>query len=457
VKARFLKELRGALPARAILTEPEDRLCYAYDATRLTHLPDAVALPHSAKEVVAAVRAASAHGIPIVPRGAGSGFSGGSLTVEGGLCLAMSRMNRLLDLDEAEMTATVEPGLVNGLFQEALAARGLFFPPDPSSLDFSTLGGNVAENAGGPRAVKYGVTGDYVLGLEMVLADGETVFLGRRTTKGVVGYDLVSLVVGSEGTLGVVTRITFRLLPLPEAVGTLLAPFPSTAAAIDGVGRLLRSGVAPRTVEFMDRSAVNCIPEERRSNLSAKDAAWLLVEVDGEAGRVAGDLSRVESLLSAAGARGIARATNAAEAEGLWALRRQMSQAINRLGVKKINEDIVVPRTKLATMVERLGAIAAREKVTMVTFGHAGDGNLHVNILLAEGQTEEDPHVARALRAVFDATISLGGTISGEHGVGITKRPFIGLEVPPRALELMRGVKRAFDPKGIMNPGKIFP
>lgn len=435
----------------------EDLACYAYDATARTYMPDAVLFPQNAQEISAVVNLANKDGFFVIPRGAGSGMTGGSLAVKGGVVLVMARMNRIIKIDKDNLIAHVEPGVVTGRFHKAVEKEGLFYPPDPSSSEFSTLGGNVAECAGGPRAVKYGVTRDYVLGLEAVLPTGEIISTGVQTAKGVVGYDLTRLLVGSEGTLGIITRMTLRLLPQPEVVRVMTAVFDKIASAAETVSEIIRSGTIPRAIEFMDNASIRCVASHLKIALPVEAEALLLIEEDGKSDEVDLAIEKIKALCLSRGAKRVEIARTKAEAENLWRARKAISPALFQYGPDKINEDIVVPRSKIPDMVKKISALRAETGLTIVSFGHAGDGNIHFNIMLDKKNEADLKKAEGAVEALFDYTLQLGGTISGEHGIGITKAPYLAKEIGNAAMNLMKKIKKLFDPKGILNPGKIFP
>ena len=435
----------------------EDRLLYASDATRRLHPPQAVVRGVDTAQVSRVLAACSRFRVPVVPRGAGSGLTGGALAVAGGVVLDLAGLNRIISIDVADQVAVVEPGVVTADLQAAAEAKGLFYPPDPASVGFSTLGGNVAENAGGLRAVKYGVTGDYVLGLKAVLMDGRVLKTGTRTIKSVVGYDLTHLLVGSEGTLAVITEITLRLLPRPEAKATVSAFYVRLENAAQAVQDLLQSGIVPTAIEFMDQGTIVSVEQFARLGLPREAEAMLLVEIDGPpevVGRQGADAARI---LEAAGGDPVRLARDRAEAEDLWRARRAAGPAIYRLAPHKINEDIVVPLGRLPEMVRRLQDVGRSRGLRVVSFGHAGDGNLHVNITYDGNDPAQVEAAAQATSDVFAHTLALGGSLSGEHGVGTHKLGFVGAEMDPVALEMMRGLKQVFDPKGLLNPGKLLP
>lgn len=433
----------------------EDLLCYAYDTTSDMYYPDAVVFPQNVYDVSFVLKLANQYEFSVTPRGAGSGMTGGSLPVQKGVVLVMTQLNRILKIDKDNLIAIAEPGVVTGDFQRAVEKEGLFYPPDPSSSDFSTLGGNAAECAGGPRAVKYGVTRDYVLGLEVVLPTGEIVTTGVQTAKGVVGYDLTRLIVGSEGTLGVITRLTLRLLPLPDMVKTLTVVFDQMETAAKTVSEIIRKGIIPRSIEYMDNASIRCVEGYIKSGLPKEAEAILIIEVDGGADEVDRSVKRIESVCKKSGARQIKTAHTLQDVENIWKARKAVSPALFKYGPDKINEDIVVPRSKIPDMVKKIKALSRKTGLTMVSFGHAGDGNIHFNVMLDKKIPEQLHKANQAVDEIFDYTLSLGGTISGEHGVGITKAPYMTKEISSESIALMRRIKAAFDPAGILNPGKM--
>jgi glycolate oxidase len=452
-----LKELQRILGKDSLLTSWEDRACASYDATGQSFLPDAVALPETAEQVAAILRLANEHRFPVIPRGAGSGATGGALPVAGGLVLAFSRMNRILEIDAANMIAVAEPGVITGELQAAVRKYGLMYPPDPASLKFCSLGGNAAECAGGPSAVKYGVTRDYIIGMEAVLPTGEIIKTGVRTEKGVVGYDLTRLLIGSEGTLAVFTKLILRLLPLPEAKRTFLLSFSSLAEATALVAEILAAGLLPCTLEFMDKTAISAVRSRLRNPPAEDVAALLLVEFDGTADEVAWQAGRFAGFVRHKGNCTLRQAADEQETAELWLARRSISPAVLSLRPHKIAEDVVVPRTKIPELVVFLERLSAELNLLILSFGHAGDGNIHVNIMLDKSKAEEARRGLEAKERLFRFVLSLGGTLSGEHGIGITKSAFLPLEIDPPTLSLMRRLKEFFDPNGILNPGKMFP
>lgn len=414
-------------------------------------------MPETTEQIAALVRLANEYRFPVIPRGAGSGATGGALPVKGGLVISFNRMRRILEIDTANMIAVVEPGLVTGELQAALKQHGLMYPPDPASLKFCSIGGNAAECAGGPSAVKYGVTRDYIIGLEAVLATGEIIKTGVRTEKGVVGYDLTRLLIGSEGTLALFTKLILRLLPLPAAKSTFLLSFSSLVEATKLVAEILSAGLLPCTLEYMDRTAIAAVRDRLHTPLPEAIAALLLVEFDGCTEEVAQQAARFTAFVQQKGNCLLRQATDEQETAELWLARRSISPAVLSLRPHKIAEDVVVPRSKIPDLVAFTEQLAVELNLLILTFGHAGDGNIHVNIMLDKGQPREHRHGLEAKERLFRFVLSLGGTLSGEHGIGITKSAFLPLEIDPPTLSLMRKLKQLFDPNNILNPGKIFP
>ncbi|MBX2979302.1 MAG: FAD-binding protein [Flavobacteriales bacterium] len=457
-----LEALRAALDPDGLSVRHEDRVHYGHDETEdLNHPPDVVVRPRTTAQVAAVVRICAAHNIPVTPIGGRTGLSGGALSVYGGVGLALDRMNAIVDIDERNLQVTVEPGVITQVLQEAVAAKGLYYPPDPSSRGSCTIGGNLAENAGGPRAVKYGVTRDFVLDLEVVLPNGEVIRTGARTLKNSTGYDLTRLMVGSEGTLGIITQAVLRLVPHPRETRLMLVPFSEATKACEAVSAIFRAGITPSALEFMERDAIAWtmrFTEGLPAQLSTEPAAYLLVEVDGNEGE---ELMRsCEAILTVAEAHGAGEvlfAESSAEKDALWKMRRSVPVSVKAHSTYK-EEDTVVPRFELPKLLQGVKEIGARYGFTSVCYGHAGDGNLHVNIIkgdLTDHFWEHELH--HAIREIFALTVSLGGTISGEHGIGLVQRPYMDIAFNTAQLDLMRAIKQAFDPLGIMNPGKVLP
>jgi glycolate oxidase len=454
---KIYKALEKIVGPEYITDRDTDQQSYAYDATQIQAWPDGVVFPGTTQEISEILRLANSHQFPVVPRGAGSGMSGGSVPIQGGWVLVLLRLNRIKTIDTNNFLAVVEPGVITRDLQQAVEAKGLFYPPDPSSSHFSTLGGNLAECAGGGRAVKYGVTRDYVLGLEVVLPSGEILKTGVQTVKGVVGYDLTRLMVGSEGTLGIITKMVLKLIPLPEARQTILAFFDRMTLAAQAVVEIFRAGILPSTLEFMDHLSIACVEEFLHLGLPTQAQALLLIEVDGDLEAVARQGEMIQHLCRQIGAMGVKKAATPSEEEELWKARRAISPALFRLRPNKINEDIVVPRDKIPEAIERFEEIGRLFELLVVSFGHAGDGNIHVNIMFDGNKPGEKEKAREALAEIFKTVLELGGTLSGEHGVGLTKAPFLSLELDAVSITLMKKIKDLFDPNHILNPGKIFP
>lgn len=452
LSARIRRRLRELLGDR-FLEAPEDLRAYSFDASGGEFLPSAVALPETTAEVAEIVRLAGEEPFPIVPRGAGTATTGAPLAVEGGLVLSLTRMDRILEINTEDLVAVVEPGVFTGHLKKAVARRGLFYPPDPASYQFSTIGGNVATGAGGPKGLKYGVTRDYVLGLEVVLPSGEVDFLGTRTVKGVVGYDLVHLFVGSEGTLGIITKIVLKLLPKPPARAVALAGFRELREAVAAFGRVLAAGILPATAELMDDLTISATARLLESPFPKGLQALLLLEVDGSPLEVREELQALAACLK--GTPLYREAQEEEEIEGLWRVRRSISPALKALAPNKIADDVVLPRSRLVGFVNFVKKLRRETGLAIACFGHLGDGNLHVNILFHAEDLGERKKALAAREEILKEVLRLSGTISGEHGIGLAKRAYLPWEIPRGIRHLMRELKRAFDPRGIMNPGKI--
>jgi len=442
-----------------VRSDDESLARYGTDALKRGHPADLVVLPANTQEVAAVVRVCATQRLPIVPRGAGTGYTGGAVPTSGGVVLSLERMNRILEIDEANLIAVVEPNVVTGDLQDAVEKVGLFYPPDPASLRQSVIGGNVAECAGGPRAFKYGTTKQYVLGLEAVLPTGEIVETGGKVVKNVVGYDLTHLLVGSEGTLAIITRIILRLIPKPPVQQTLRATFPTVEAAVEGVAAIIRARVVPAAVELIDGQSLEAVARylQVRSLAPEGTAAILLIEVDGAPAAVEDEASRVEAALNAAGATEILRARTADERHELWRVRRELSLSLKMVAGLKFNHDVVVPKGRIPALFVLVKRIEADYRLRIPCFGHAGDGNIHVNIMVDPDDADEIRRAHEAERVLFSGVVALEGSISGEHGIGFAKAPFIGLELSDEEIALMKRVKAAFDPHNLLNPGKMFP
>ncbi len=445
--------LSGVFPEEDCLLSPERMAAFSTDGSRLRAMPLAVVRPENSEQVSELLRWAHNERMPIYARARGTGTVGNTVPVQPGIVVSMLRMDRILDMNQSDFVAEVEPGMVTADLQAAAAAKGMFYPPDPASSGFSTVGGNVSTCAGGLRAIKYGVTRDYVLGLEAVLPGGRILQTGGRTHKDVVGLDLTRLFAGSAGKLGIITRLTLKLLPLPEATASLLAGFCSINAAMDGAAAIFQAGILPSALEFMDRSTLNALREAGSSPLPDTVQAALLIQTDGSEQGVALGLNRLESALKRVTPERLLIGRGADEKQ-LWDVRRSISPASFKLRPDKMGEDIAVPRGKVASAVEAVHEISARLNLPIMCFGHLGDGNIHVNIMHNASWPEELAHAQQAKEEVFRLALSLGGTISGEHGTGLTKAAFVDQQLGSNEQDVMTGIKHVFDPHGIMNPGK---
>ncbi len=442
-----------------ISDKKEDLICYSYDASYAEGIiPELVAWPKSTEEISKIIRWAANRGLKIVPRGAGTGMAGGAIPIkQKSLVVSLEKMREVYEINRKNFTTTVDPGVINGELQRELQIHGLFFPPDPASLEYCTIGGNVSTNAGGPRAIKYGVTRNYVYELEVVLSNGSTVKLGGVTAKRVVGYELKELLIGAEGTLGVISKITLKVLPEPEEIITLLLKFNDLAKAGECIPKILSKGITPRTLEFLDSTCLRIIEDNSEVGLPTNVEAMLLVELDGEITSIKRQAEMIVDIT-----RKLKGETQVASdyysREALWKARRSISPCILKMkDKKKINIDIAVPIDKLSKILLSLKEISEINQIPIVSFGHGGDGNIHVNILVTKDDEESQKKGFEIVTQVFQLTVELGGSISGEHGIGVTKKPYIEMQLSRKSLELMKAVKKVFDPKEIMNPGKIFP
>ncbi len=455
---KILNELRAAVGERdSVSVAPEDLATYAYDGTWAETPPAVVVHARTTEQVAAVLRVADARCIPVVPRGSGTGLAGGAIPVEGSICLNLARMNRILEISAADTLAVVQPGVLTYDLQKAVEQVGLFYPPDPASLYQSSIGGNVSTNAGGPRCLKYGVTADYVLGLEAVLPGGRIMRTGGRTIKNVAGYNLTQLLIGSEGTLCAITEITVRLIPRPAAQRTAFAAFPQIDDACRAVGNILQAGIVPLVTELMDRGTTRAVEEFKHLGLDTDVEAHLLVAVDGDTELVEREIASVAEILTRSGAREVRQARSATESEALWEARRSVSPALARLGRNKLSEDITVPRSKIPEMVARLQEIGRANDLPIVVYGHIGDGNLHPTLLCDRRDAAVMQRVKKAAGEILEAAVALGGTLTGEHGIGIFKRDHVARALDPVALAQMVAIKKLFDPHNIMNPGKKLP
>lgn len=454
MEAFILRELREIVGQDRCLDRPEDLMVYSHDVFA-EKTPDAVVLPQTTEEVSRIMRFASREGIPVTPRGSATGLSGMCTPEHGGIVLAMSKMNKILEIAPEDRLAIIEPGVVTQDFQEAVERAGVFYPPDPASQSVCQMGGNVATNAGGPRCVKYGVTRDYLLGLEAVLASGEVIKTGGRPIKNVTGYDMTRLLCGSEGTLAVITKIIVKLVPKPEARRTLLVAFHSIDDASTTVSKIMAAGILPRALELMDNHYIRTTERIFKLGLPVDAAALLIIEVDGFAETVDRQARIAREFCEAQGAFDIKLAENEAEADRLWVARKVGSVALFRISKMMITEDATVPLSKIPAMVRKINEIGEKYRIPIYLLAHAGDGNMHPLITYDPQNPEESARVDNAVKELFEASIALGGTLSGEHGIGLAKKSFLHLEVTPAELQVWKNIKQSFDPKGILNPGKF--
>ena len=448
--------LAGIVGADNLLVDPERVEPYAQDAVKEKFPPEAVVFPQSAEEVSQILRLANERRFPVTARGGGVGYTGGAVPVEGGIVVGTDRMNRIREINADDLYAVTEPGVTTYALQQAVEQLGLFYPPDPASYKNSFIGGNIAENAGGIRSAKYGVTKHYVLGLEVVLPTGEIVRAGGRTTKNVTGFDLTGLICGSEGMLGIITEATLKLLPLPAATRTVRATFRTMAAACACVPRFNRARITPVAIEVLDENAIRAVESEFAFGFTDEAGALLLVSVDGHPDEVERDARVVEQVVRDGGGFDVIRSETREEEERLWDARRALSPAIKKFGTMKFNEDVVVPRSRVPELVARVEKIGKRFETFVVNFGHAGDGNIHVNFMCDRDDPAAMRRARAAVRETFAAAVDLGGTISGEHGIGYVKAPYLDMALGAPTIEAMRRIKHALDPNGILNPGKMF-
>ena len=449
--------LTAILDRGRVLTSPEDLAVYGFDGTAALRADaTCVVLPQTTEEIAGIVRFAAANRIPIVSRGSGTGLSGGSIPVPGGIVLCLVRMDRILELDEKNLTLFAEAGAITQQIADAADRAGLLYPPDPGSMKISTIGGNVAENSGGLRGLKYGVTRDYVMGMEVVLANGEVVWLGNKCVKDVAGYSMKDIFIGSEGTLGIITKVLLKLVPKPAAKATLLATFDRMDAAADTVSAIIAAKIIPCTLEFLDKVTIRCVEDFAHVGLPLDAEAILLMETDGHPTVVDEQARQMEEIARQCGAASVKRAATAEEAAKLATARRSAFSALARVAPTTILEDATVPRSELTKMIRFIQEVGARHSLRIGTFGHMGDGNLHPTFLTDERNADEMARVEKAMHEIFDYALELGGTITGEHGVGLAKKTFLPAAIGGASLALMKQLKHALDPHGILNPGKIF-
>jgi len=458
IKDSIINKFRSIAGKDNVLIEYEDRYCYAYDATAIgekLYLPDAVILPENKNQISKILAIANENKIPVISRGAGTNLVGGCVPLKGGIILHTSRMNRILNFDKTNLQCTVEPGVVVEKLQQEAEKQGLFFPPDPASLKVSTVGGSVAQSSGGPRGFKYGTTKDYVLGLEAVLADGTIIRTGGKTVKNVTGYNLNQLLIGSEGTLGIITEATLRLIPKPEERQVLLACFDSIDMAVNAVTGIISARITPSTLDIMDKNTMQTIEKFHKTGLPTDMDAVLILEVDGFKESVKVQTEQIMNICRELGAEKIRASRNEREAEEIWFARRSAFGAVSRLSPNVLTEDAVVPRDKIPDMIRQIRRIADKYSLTVCIMGHIGDGNIHPNFSLDLRNKDEAERFEKAAEELFDAAISLGGTLSGEHGIGFSKSAYMEKALDKKNIELMKSIKSLFDPAGILNPGKV--
>jgi len=440
-----------------IYSDKAHLIAYSYDATREHFEPDAVVFPRHEEDVSAILKYCNEHHIVIVPRGAGSGFTGGALPSSGGIVLAMEKhMNKILEIDMKNMVAIVQPGVVNMELQKAVEEVGLFYPPDPASQDYSTLGGNVSENAGGMRAAKYGITKDYVMATRAVLPNGDVIKAGKRTIKDVAGYNISGILIASEGTLAVLTEITLKLIPKPKMTKTAMGIFPTVNDAMEAVYKTMASGITPVAMEFLDNLTIRAVEQTFHKGLPVDAGALLVTDVDGNLeDDLDFQLAQIEKVFKENGCSEFRRAKDEKESADIWFARRNASPSLAVYGSKKLNEDVTVPRAVLPELLERFYAIADKYNVNIPCFGHTGDGNVHTNVMVDGSDPEQVKIAYKAIEEVFQATVDLGGTLSGEHGIGLAKAPYMKMAFSDAEMELFKSIKKAFDPNNILNPAKM--
>ena len=449
----FLTELESLLPPERIYTDPVDCYTYAYDNSQKIYPPDMVVFPLTSDEIQAIVLLCNIHKIPLTPRGRGTGTAGGSIPEKGGIALSLERMLGIIIVDPANRVIVTEPGVLNQTVQDTVRPHGFFWPPDPSSAAYSSIGGNLATSAGGPHAVKYGTTRDHVLGVKAVTGKGEEIKTGCYTTKGVVGYDLTRLLIGSEGTLAVITEATLKLTPLPQAIGGLVAHFRDTSSCAAAIVSIMSLPQVPSALEFLDTGSLDLIRSRSPKILPDDSTAMLMIEVDGSS-REINETST--AILAACQNEGLLQVERVSDTVNLWQMRKALSPLLRDIAPKKINEDVVVPVSTLPEFLNGLTKISSQHQISNVNFGHAGNGNIHVNLLVDPDNTEEMNRAEKCLNEIFDLVISLNGTLSGEHGIGREKRAYIDMEIDETTIILMKSIKQVFDPNNILNPGKLF-
>lgn len=455
------EQIKKIVGPENVLDSDLDRFGYSYDSSFVplvpANKPEIVVRPLTAEQVAAVMRIACASRIAVTPRGASSGRTGGSIPLAGGISLSLDRMKTIIELDQENMMITVEAGVLTGDLYNYCAAKGLFYPPDPASYKYSTIGGNVAENAGGMRAVKYGVTNNYVMGLEVVLADGSIINTGGKAIKNVTGYNLTQLFTGSEGTLGIITKVLLRLIPMPKVCNTLQLMFGSLDEACATIHKMLQSGIVPAAAELMDKISLQAVARHRKLEIDPATEACVITEIDADNQQgLAMQAEQIEAIAKNFGALAVRIAQSAQEAEDIWAIRRGLSSAVGAMAPDRLGEDISVPRSAFPEMVRRIRAIGEKYELTIAVYGHAGDGNLHPSILCDLADSEQADRVHKAVHEIFAEALAVGGTLSGEHGIGITKRPYISSALGEAGVTTLKLIKQALDPQGILNPGKIW-
>lgn len=458
MKSEFKEYFKNLLGEENAHFDSIHQRAYSYDATRKHYLPDGVLFPRNEEDISEILKYCNEKQIIIIPRGSGSGFTGGALAVNGGLILSFEKhMNQILEIDLENLVAVVQPGVINIALQKEVAKHKLFYPPDPASMEYSSLGGNVSENAGGMRAAKYGITKDYVMALRAVLANGDIIRAGKRTIKDVAGYNLAGILIASEGSLAVLSELTLKLIPMPKLKKTAFATFASVKEAMNAVYKSLAGGVNPVSMEFLDNLSIRAVEEKFHKGLNVEAGAILICDVDGNVREsVEEDLKCLREHFLEAGAMEFKIAQNESEAADIWFARRNCSQSIAIYGTLKLNEDITVPRSKLPELLEGIGQISQKYGFKIPCFGHTGDGNVHTNVMVKDKDDKEQVKKGyEAVEEIFKLAVGLGGTLSGEHGIGISKAPFMNLAFSEAELDLMRNIKKAFDPNNILNPFKM--
>jgi D-lactate dehydrogenase len=455
--AAFVNDMKNGLGAEAILTDPSDCVTYGYDNSRRLSPPDMVVFPANAEQVQTIVQLCNQYRVPLLPRGRGTGTTGATVPTEGGVVMSFERMNNIVRVDPDNRVMVVQPGVTNQQVQDAAAEHGFFWPPDPTSAAYCSVGGNLAYNSAGPRAVKYGTCRENTLGLRAVTGAGEMIHCGVYTTKGVVGYDLTRLIIGSEGTLAVITEATLKLTPKAQCKRTLQVTYSTMEAAARAVSSIMAQSVIPCALEFMDENALNMVREYSTADLPVNAGAMLMIEVDGQDKHIADDVQAVAEAAQVDGHIETHVAATAEEIRALWETRKALSPSLRKIAPKKINEDVVVPVSCMAALINGLNELSRTFAIPIVNFGHAGNGNIHVNLLVNPDNPQEMANAEQCLDRVFDLVLSLNGTLSGEHGVGLEKRDYIYKELSANEIRLMLNIKKQFDPNGILNTGKALP